>query len=80
MFPGIQALKLTKNRVNTINPTNPLFLLKNITLTVLDCSATVPLHSVVHYSSWVISASTVSPNLTRIGSTVHLVRRLYEEC
>jgi len=82
LFPGGRALKLVKNGVNTINSTNPLILTKNITLTVLDCCAPPPLRLAAHCVGVgaLITASVVSPNPVTVGSAIHLVTEIYEQC
>jgi len=76
LFPGGRALKLIKNGVNIPNSTNPLSLTKNITLTVIDCCTPPPIRLAAHC----IAASVVSPNPITIGSAVHLVTEIYDNC
>jgi hypothetical protein len=82
MFPGGRALKLIKNSVNITNSTNPLTLTKNITLTVLDCCAPSPVRLVAHCvgAGAVIAASIASPNPVTIGSAIHLITEIYDNC
>jgi len=82
MFPGGRALKLIKNSVNITNSTNPLTLTKNITLTVLDCCAPPPVRLVAHcvWAGAVIAASIASPNPVTIGSAIHLITEIYDNC
>ena len=82
MFPGKRALKLVKSRVNISNSTNPLVLTKNITLTVIDCCCPAPLRLIAHCvgAGAVIGASVISPNPVTIGSAIHLVSEIYENC
>ena len=82
LFPGGRALKLIKNGVNVTNSTNPLVLTKNITLTVLDCCAPPPVRLAAHCIGVgaVIAASVASPNPVTIGSAVHLISEIYENC
>ena len=82
MFPGGRALKLIKNGVNVTNSTNPLVLTKNITLTVLDCCAPPPIRLAAHCigATAVMAASVASPNPVTIGSTIHLISEIYENC
>ena len=47
-FPGGRTLKLVKNGVNITNSTNPLSVVKNVTLTVVDYCAPPPIRLVAH--------------------------------
>ena len=82
LFPGGRALKLVQNGVNITNSTNPLTLTKNITLTVLDCCAPPPLRLAAHCIGVgaTIAASVVTPNPVTIGSAIHLVTEIYDNC
>ena len=82
LFPGGRTLKLIKNGVNITNSTNPLIITKNITLTVVDCCAPPPVRLAFHCSAVVatIGASVVAPNPVTIGSAVHLLTEIYENC
>jgi hypothetical protein len=76
LFPGGRALKLVKDGINVTNSTNPLILTKNITLVVVDCCAPPPLRLAAHC----VAASVVSPNPVTIGSAIHVVTEIYENC
>ena len=82
MFPGGRALKLIKNGVNITNSTNPLILTKNITLTVIDCCTPPPVRLAAHCigAGAVIAASIASLNPVTIGSAIHLVTEIYDQC
>jgi len=82
LFPGGRTLKLVKNGVAITNSTNPLTLTKNITLTVLDCCAPPPLRLAAHCigAGALIAASVASPNPVTVGSAIHLVSELYDQC
>jgi hypothetical protein len=82
LFPGGRALKLFKNGVNLTNSTNPLMVTKNITLSVLDCCAPPPVRLVAHCigAGAVIAASVASPNPVTIGSAIHLISEIYDNC
>lgn len=82
LFPGGRALKLVKNGVNITNSTNPLILTKNITLTVIDCCTPPPVRLIAHCvgACAVIAASVGSPNPVTIGSAIHLVTEIYDNC
>lgn len=82
LFPGGRALKLVKDGVKISNSTNPLVLTKNITLTVIHCCTPPPVRLVAHCvgAGAVIAASVVSPNPVTIGSAIHLVTDIYENC
>lgn len=82
LFPGGRALKLVKNGINVTNSTNPLTLTKNITLTVLDCCAPPPVRLAAHCVAVgaMITASVVSPNPVAIGSSIHMITEIYDNC
>ena len=82
LFPGGRTLKLIKNGVNITNSTNPLIITKNVTLTVVDCCAPPPVRLAFHCTAVVatIGASIVAPNPVTIGSAVHLVTEIYDNC
>ena len=82
MFPGGRALKLIKNGVNITNSSNPLILTKNITLTVIDCCTPPPVRLAAHCigAGAVIAASVATPNPVTIGSAIHLVTEIYDQC
>lgn len=82
LFPDGRALKLIKNGVNITNSTNPFSLTKNITLTVIDCCTPPPIKLAAHCIAavTVVGASVVSPNPVIIGSAVHLVTEIYDNC
>ena len=82
LFPGGRALKLVKNGINISNSTNPLILTKNITLTVVGCCTPPPVRLLAHCvgAGAVMAASVASPNPVTIGSAIHLVSEIYENC
>ena len=81
-FPSGRLVKLVKNGVNITNSTSPLQVSKSITLTVLDCCVPPPLRLAAHClgATTVIVASVVSPNPITIGSAIHLVSEIYDNC
>ena len=82
LFPGARALKLVKSGANITNSTSPLMLTKNITLTVVDCCAPPPVRLAFHCAGVVatIGASIAAPSPITIGSAIHLLSEIYEEC
>ena len=82
LFPGGRALKLVKNGINVTNSTNPLILTKNITLIVVDCCTPPPVRLAAHCvaAGSLIAASVASPNPVTIGSAIHVVTEIYENC
>lgn len=70
-----QTRKLIKNGVSVTNSANLVVLVKNITLTVVDCCALPPLRLAAHCvaAGATITASIASPNSVTIDSAVHLV-------
>ena len=81
-FPGELALKLVKNGLNRINSTNPLILTKNITLTVLNCCAPLPVKLVAHCLGvgTLIVVSVTSLNPATIGLAIHFVTEIHDNC
>lgn len=81
-FPIGRAVKLIKTGVNVTNSTSPLTLTKNITLAVIDCCTPPPVRLTAHCigAAGVIAAAVVSPNPITIGSAIHLVTEIYDEC
>ena len=82
LFPGGRTLKLIKNGVSITNSSNLLILTKNITLTVIDCCTPPPVRLAAHCigAGAIIAASVASPNPVTIGSAIHLVTEIYEQC
>ena len=82
LFPGGRTLKLIKNGVNITSSSNPLILTKNITFTVIDCCTPPPVRLAAHCigAGAVIAASVASPNPVTIGSAIHLVTEIYDQC
>ena len=82
LFTGNRALILVKNGTNVINSTNPLILTKNITFIVVDCCTPPPVRLAAHCvaAGSLIAASVVSPNPVTVGSAVHVVTEIYENC
>lgn len=75
-------MKLIKNGVNITNSSNVLILTKNITLTVIDCCTPPPVRLPAHCigAGAVVAASVASPNPVTIGSAIHLITEIYEQC
>ena len=82
LFPGGRALKLIQNDVRITNSSNVLMLTKNVTLTVIDCCTPPPVRLGAHCIGdvSVLAASIVSPNTVTIGTAIHLITELNEEC
>ena len=82
VFPGGRVMKLFKNGVNITNSSNVLILTKNSTLTVIDCCTPPPMRLAAHCigASAVVAASVASPNPVTIGSAIHLITEIYEQC
>jgi len=81
-FPGGRVLRLFKDGINVTNSTNPLILTKNITLTVVDCCAPPPVRLAANCvaAGSLLVASIVSPNPITIGSAIHVIGDLYDNC
>ena len=68
--------------INITTSSNPLILTKNITLTVIDCCTPPSVRLAAHCVGTVavLGASIVSPNPLTVGSALHLVTEIYEQC
>lgn len=82
LFPGGRALKLVKNGTQVTDSTNPLTLAKNVTLVVVDCCAPPPVRLTAHClaAGSLIAASFVTSNPVTIGSAIHVVTEIYDNC
>ena len=82
VFPGGRLVKLIKSGANITESTSPVLLTKNITLTVIDCCNLPPVRFAAHCISAgaLITASIVFPNLVTLGSTIHIITKIYEQC
>lgn len=82
LFPGGRALKLVKDGISVTNSTIKVILIKNITLIVVDCCTPPPVRLAAHCvgAGSLIAASVVSPNPVTIGSAIHVVTEIYENC
>jgi len=82
VFPGFRIFKLAKAGINITTSSNPLILTKNITLTVIDCCTPPSVRLAAHCVGTVavLGASIVSPNPLTVGSALHLVTEIYEQC
>lgn len=82
LFPSGRTLKLIKNGVNITNSTNPLLVTKNITLTVIDCCSPPPVRLAARCvgAGALIIASLGSPNPVTVGSAIHMVTEIYDNC
>ena len=82
LFPGARALKLVKYGTNVTNSTNPVIVTKNITLMVVDCCTPPPMRLAAHClaAGSLVAASVVSPNPVTIGSAIHVITEIYENC
>ena len=60
----------------------PLIFAKNITLVVADCCTPPPVRLAAHCvaTGSLIAASVVSPNPVTIGSAIHVVTEIYDNC
>ena len=82
LFPGGRILKLVRNGINITNSTNPLVLTKNVTLLVVDCCTPPPIRLAAHCvaAGGLVAASIVAPNPVTVGSAIHVVTEIYENC
>ena len=82
LFPGGRALKLVKGGINVTNSSNPLVLAKNITMIVVDCCSSPLLQLGIHCIAveLLVDVSVINPNPLTIGSGIHIVSEIYEDC
>lgn len=82
IFPSARIFKLLKTGIEVTNSTNPMVVAKNITLVVFQCCTPPPLRLVGHCigASFVIGASITCPNPITVGSAIHLLSEIYENC
>lgn len=82
VFPLFRIRKLATRGFQISNSTNPLLIAKNVTLTVVECCAPPQINLVVQCvaAAATIAASVVSPNPFTIGSAIHLLTEIYDEC
>lgn len=82
LFPGVRTVKLVKDAINVTNSANPLIFAKNVTLVVVDCCTPPPVRLAAHCvaAGSLIAVSVVSPNPVTVGSAIHVVTEIYENC
>lgn len=81
-FPFMRVVKLVKHGVKITNSTNPITVVGNVTLTVIDCCAPPLLRLAATCAAFVASAAsaTVAPNPISVGAAVHFANEIYEKC
>ena len=82
VFPGVRSRILYKQVFNATSLTNPIMMTKNVTLVVIECCAPPPLRLMAHCASGasLLAASCMSPNPITIGSFIHVITAIYENC
>lgn len=82
LFPVTRTIKLLNDGIEVTNSTNPIVLTKNISLLVIDCCMPPPVRLAAHCvaAGSLIAASVISPNPLTLGSAVHAVTEIYENC
>ena len=82
VFLGGRALKLVKGGINVTNSSNPLVLAKNITMIVVDCCSSPLLQLGIHCIAveLLVDVSVINPNPLTIGSGIHIVLEIHEDC
>jgi hypothetical protein len=76
VFPFMRVVKLVRTGVKITNSTNPITVVGNVTLTVLDCCAPPPLR----LAATCAASSTVAPNPISVGATLHFASQIYDNC
>ena len=82
LFPAGRSIKLARDAMKVTNSTNPLLLSKNVTLMVVDCCCPPPVKLAAHCLSVgaLIGCSIISPNPITVGSAIHSITEIYENC
>ena len=82
VFPFFRIRKLVTRGLEISNSTNPILIAKNVTLTVVECCAPPQIWIMAQCiaAAATIAASVVSPNPFTIGSAIHLLNEIYDEC
>ena len=82
VFPFFRIRKLVTRVLEISNSTNPILIAKNVTLTVVECCAPPQIRIMAQCiaAAATIAASVVSPNPFPIGSAIHLLNEIYDEC
>ena len=82
LFPAGRTVKLVMDSINLTNSSNPLVLAKNVTMIVVDCCSSSPLQLGIHCIAVgsLVDASVINPNPLTIGSGIHIVSEIYEDC
>ena len=82
VFPFMRVVKLVRNGVKFTNSTNPITVVGNVSLTVIECCAPPPVRLVATCAAFAASAasSAVAPNPISVGATVHFATQIYKNC
>ena len=79
VFPFMRVFKLVRYGVNITNSTNPITVVSNVTLTVLDCCCPAPLRLAATCAASTDSAA-VEPNPVLVGAAIHFANEIYDKC
>ena len=82
LFPAGRSVKLARDAMKVTSSRNPLVLSKNVTLMVIDCCCPPPVKLVAHCLSVgaLIGSACIIPNPITVGSAIHSVAEIYENC
>lgn len=82
LFPAGRTVKLVMDSINLTNSSNPLVLAKNITMIVVDCCSSPLLQLGIHCIAveLLVDVSVINPNPLTIGSGIHIVLEIHEDC
>ena len=82
IFLAGRILRLTKDAANMTSSANPLVLIKNVTLVAIDCCLPLQIKLTIHCiaAASLLEASVVSPNPVTVGSAIHIISEIYENC
>ena len=84
LFPTARGFKLFKFVSIALESTDPVVVIKNVTLTVVTCCTAIPATVAIAANcigaGSVLVASATTPNPITIGAFLHLINEIYEKC
>lgn len=82
VFPFMRVVKLVRYGSKITNSTNPITVVGNITLTIVECCCPPPIRLAAACTAFAASAAsaTIAPNPISVGAAVHFANEIYEKC
>lgn len=82
IFPLMRVAKLVRQGSKITNSTNPVSVIGNITLTVIDCCCPPPIRLAATCAAFAASTASAvaAPNPIPVGAAVHFANELYDKC